>query len=87
MGNGVSRTYPVGIIKHSPTRVSFGKPEVRVYNREEWETKPLLNTHEVRRIEAKIKAAAVRPIEPQCRLPEIELPKPKWWQNWKLNMR
>lgn len=64
MGNGISRTYPTGILKAPPKSVQFGKPEVRVVRQDRWETTPLLNTHEVNRIEAKIRAAEMKPIEP-----------------------
>jgi hypothetical protein len=62
MGNGVSRTYPAGILKTPPKAVSFGKPEVRVVQHDGWETMPLLNTHEVKRIEAKIRSAEMQPL-------------------------
>ncbi|MFM2189405.1 MAG: hypothetical protein RLZZ452_1361, partial [Pseudomonadota bacterium] len=49
-------------------------------NEHEWDTKPLLNTHEVRRIEAKIRAAEVRPIERVSQQIKLTAPKYKWWQ-------
>lgn len=60
MGNGISRTYPAGILKTPPKTVRFGKPEVRTYRQDSWETTPLLNTHEVARIEAKIRSAPMQ---------------------------
>jgi len=62
MGNGISRTYPAGILKPATKQVRFGKPEVRQYCQDSWETTPLLNTHETRRIEAKIRAAPMAPM-------------------------
>lgn len=74
MGNGVSRTYPAGILK-SAKQVQFGKPEVRQYCQDRWETMPLLNTHETRRIEANIKAAATVPM-PKPIVPVQQRPQP-----------
>lgn len=65
MGNGVSKTYPAGILKTPPKTVRFGKPEVRTFRQDSWETTPLLNTHEVARIEAKIRATPTQPMKPQ----------------------
>jgi Flp pilus assembly protein TadB len=74
MGNGISRTYPVGIIK-PVKQIRFGKPEVREYSQDSWESVPLLNTHETRRIEAKIKAAATAPM-PRPKPPDPRLQQP-----------
>lgn len=69
MGNGISRTYPVGIIKSPPKTVRFGKPEVRLVRQDSWETMPLLNTHEVARLEAKIRTAPEQPMQPPKPVP------------------
>lgn len=73
MGNGISKTYPAGILK-SAKQVQFGKPEVRQYCQDNWATMPLLNTHETQRIEAKIKAAATAPM-PKPKPPDPRLQK------------
>ena len=75
MGNGISRTYPAGILKTPPKAVRFGKPEVRNMQQDSWETRPLLNTHEVARLEAKIRAAEMQPME-KPKLPQLK-PVPK----------
>lgn len=74
MGSGISKTYPAGILK-TPKTVRFGNTEVRLIRRDSWEDKPLLNTHQVARIEAQIRAAVIaappKPVAP-APLPQIK---------------
>lgn len=46
----------------APKQIRFGSPEVRTYRHDGWETKPLLDIHEVARLEAKIKKASYQPM-------------------------
>lgn len=61
MGSGISRSSAVGF--SALPKVTFGKNEVRTYCQDQWQTMPLLDTHQVRRVEAQIKATPSQPIK------------------------
>ena len=74
--------YPVGILKPPPKRVKWGHEQTKVFRQDEWENKPLLNTHETKKREAQIKSLPLvkTPVAPPAPIRKPPPPRPKW--NW-----
>ena len=84
MGNKISG-YSTGILKPPPKRVRWGYEETKIFRKDDWETKPLLNTYETKKREAQIKSlplvkTPVAPPAPIRKPPPLPPPKWNWWQ-------